>query len=53
LKPLTKAEQFRRFQETARALGCDEDKESFERKLGEIATAKPRPAKKSSKRQGG
>jgi hypothetical protein len=32
-------EQFRRFVETARELGCDEDKERFEEKLKRIAKA--------------
>lgn len=43
--------QFERFVETARALDCDEDKERFEAKLGEIAAQKPAkvsaPPKKS------
>ena len=38
-------EQFERFKQAARELECDEDKERFERKLGQIATAKPRPKK--------
>jgi hypothetical protein len=33
--------QFERFVETARALGCDEDKERFEEQLGKIAAHKP------------
>jgi hypothetical protein len=33
--------QHDRFPETARKLGCDEDKERFEAKLGKIAKAKP------------
>ena len=33
--------QLDRFIETARVLGCDEDKERFEGKLGEIARHKP------------
>lgn len=33
--------QFDRFVETARALGCDEDKDRFETQLGEIAGYKP------------
>lgn len=52
--------QFRRFLETARALGCDEDKEKFEAQLGKIAEHKPatdkqqepkneRPGKKPSR----
>jgi hypothetical protein len=34
-------EQLLRFLETARALGCDEDKERFEAALGKIARHKP------------
>jgi hypothetical protein len=44
-KPEAKS-QFERFKQAARELGCDEDKERFERKLGQIATAQPRPKKK-------
>jgi hypothetical protein len=33
--------QFERFIETARSLGCDEDKEHFEAQLGKIAAHKP------------
>ena len=45
-------DQFKRFVETARKLGCDEDKERFEKSLGKIAAYKPpkTPSKKSSKR---
>jgi hypothetical protein len=45
---LTDAElsQFDRFVETARNLGCDEDKERFEKSLGNIAAYKP-PKKES------
>jgi hypothetical protein len=32
-------------------LGCDEDKERFERKLGQIATAQPRPPKAARARK--
>jgi hypothetical protein len=42
-KPETPAEQVSRFIETARALGCDEDKERFEAALGKIASASARP----------
>jgi hypothetical protein len=44
--------QFDRFVETARKLGCDEDKEQFEKSLGKIAAYKPpkKPSKMSSKR---
>jgi hypothetical protein len=38
--------QFNRFVETARKLGCDEDKERFETSLGKIAAYKP-PKKES------
>ena len=38
--------QFDRFVETARKLGCDEDKERFEKSLGKIAAYKP-PKKES------
>ncbi len=43
--------QHRRFIETARELECDEDKERFEEKLGQIARAKPvaKPAPKEPK----
>ena len=48
-----KTSQIERFKETARALGCDEDKERFEAALGKVAAHKPaiaakkkRPAKK-------
>jgi hypothetical protein len=37
--------QYEKFVATARELGCDEDKERFERKLGQLATAAPRPPK--------
>lgn len=37
--------QFNRFLETARKLGCDEDKERFEKALGKIAAYKPPPVK--------
>ena len=36
-----KAEQKDDFESVARRLGCDEDKESFEKKLGKIARAVP------------
>ncbi len=44
--------QFDRFVETARALGCDEDKDRFETQLGEIAGYKPakEPPKESKPR---
>ncbi len=41
--------QFKRFVETARKLGCDEDKERFEKSLGKIAAFKPPPKPKKPK----
>jgi hypothetical protein len=38
--PVSKS-QFDRFVETARKLGCDENKERFEKSLGKIAAYKP------------
>lgn len=46
----TAAEQHKRFVETARKLGCDEDKDRFEAKLGKIATATRPEPKAVSKR---
>jgi hypothetical protein len=45
----TKESQVERFIETARMLGCDEDKDRFEKSLGKIAAYKP-PKKKPSKK---
>ena len=44
-------DQFKHFVETARKLGCDEDKEMFEKSLGKIAAYKPqkKPSKKAAK----
>jgi hypothetical protein len=39
-------EQSRRFIETARQLGCDEDEKAFDEKLKKIAKAKPKDAPK-------
>jgi hypothetical protein len=44
-KPQNPKEQYNRFIETARKLGCDEDKERFEESLGKIAAYKPPPPK--------
>jgi hypothetical protein len=46
----TGGSQFDRFVETARALGCDEDKKRFEESLGNIAAYKPpkKPSKKGA-----
>jgi len=43
--------QYQRFVETARKLGCDEDKERFEKSLGKIAAFKPskKPSKEPAK----
>jgi hypothetical protein len=41
--------QFDRFVETARKLGCDEDKERFEESLGRIADYRP-PKKQKIKK---
>lgn len=46
---MTADEQLRRFRETAQALGCDEDKDRFERQLGQIATAGSRPPKQPAR----
>jgi hypothetical protein len=43
------APQFDRFLETARALGCGEDKEYFEAKLGAIARHRPKADKAPKK----
>jgi hypothetical protein len=44
-------EQSKRFIETVRELGCDEDEAAFEEKLKRIATAKPKRSKASSNRR--
>jgi hypothetical protein len=36
-------QQSKRFIETARELGCDEDEAAFDKKLRQIATVKPKP----------
>jgi hypothetical protein len=41
--------QFKEFLETARALGCDEDKETFEAALAKIAAHKPEREPKKPK----
>jgi hypothetical protein len=50
--------QLTRFLETARALGCDEDKDRFEAQLGKIAAhkpskdeAKPKPTKSAREKK--
>jgi hypothetical protein len=46
-------QQSKRFIETARELGCDEDEAAFDEKLKRIATAKPnRPERSHSRRTG-
>jgi hypothetical protein len=53
-KPSTQNAKFARFIETARKLGCDEDKERFEESLGKIAAYKPppKPKKKNTAKPG-
>lgn len=46
-------EQLKRFKETARALGCDEDEAVFDEKLKAIARQQPRPKDEAAKRAGG
>lgn len=43
--PRNQAEQSRRFVETARELGVDEDEAAFDEKLAAIAGQKPKPKK--------
>jgi len=45
----TKKSQVERFIETARMLGCDEDKDRFEKSLGKIAAYRP-PKKPKAKK---
>jgi hypothetical protein len=40
VEKISKADQHRRFIETARELGCDEDEAAFDEKLKRIATGK-------------
>jgi hypothetical protein len=51
-----KAEQHKKFVETARALGCDEDEAAFNEKLKAIARHKPKdepkPTPKGSPKKG-
>jgi hypothetical protein len=42
-KPMTPAEQRRRFEETARELDCDQSEEAFDAALRTIARHKPKP----------
>jgi len=41
--------QNERFIEAARELECDDDKDRFEKRLGKIAKAKPKPESKSTR----
>lgn len=43
--------QSKRFIETARELGCDEDEAAFDEKLKRIATAKPKPKPKKPEKK--
>jgi hypothetical protein len=50
--PDSQEQQHKRFIETARELGCDEDEAAFEEKLRRIGTVKPKskvPAKPKQK----
>lgn len=42
MKKPSDEDQFRRFVETARALGCDEDETAFDEKLKAVARQKPK-----------
>jgi hypothetical protein len=46
----TDIQQHKRFIETARELGCDEDEAAFDEKLKRIVTAKPKPKPKPSEK---
>jgi hypothetical protein len=48
-KPIS-SEQHKRFIETARELGCDEDEAAFDEKLRRIASVKPKPKRSRSKK---
>lgn len=50
-KNTSASDQHKRFVETARELGCDEDEAAFEEKLKRIATAKPVTKRASTLRQ--
>ena len=45
-------DQSRRFIETARELGCDEDPEAFKRAVRKLAKAPPAPRQRSRKKDG-
>ena len=47
------ASQSERFIAAARELGCDDDKEHFEKRLGAITRAKPSAPKKKPKAKAG
>ncbi len=48
-KPEKPSKQLDRFQEAARALGCDEDEAAFDAKLKDIAAHKPALTPESEK----
>jgi hypothetical protein len=52
-RKLDAADQHRRFIETARELGCDENEAAFEEKLRRIATVKPKPKEQASTKRRG
>ena len=43
-RPSVTPSQRQRFEEAARALECDDDKDRFEKRLGKIAKVNPRKA---------
>jgi hypothetical protein len=49
--PNPASDQYRRFIETARELGCDEDEAAFDEKLKRIATVKPKTKNKRKIRE--
>ena len=49
LRPKAKVGRVETFEEAARRLGCDDDKDRFERRLGKIAKAKPNAAPRAKK----
>src|SRR5689334_6542351 len=46
-------DQFQRFLETARELGCEENFDRFEEALGRIVRARPQPSKPGKRGSGG
>jgi hypothetical protein len=50
-KQESQADQSKRFIETARELGCDEDEAAFDEKLKRIARARPKPLASTPKQK--